>query len=102
MDRIVSVEFLPVTRPRDLQWRQCKMSVQDGPDGVVYIPALYIDTVVGKPDSEAQAAEQLGRATSWIEKDGEPVRGQGQRLFLVGEQELSIMELAELEFTPAS
>jgi type VI secretion system protein ImpE len=92
-NRILSAEFAPVTRPRDLLWRQCEMSVEDGPSGVVYIPALYVAT-----DQSQPSAERLGRATNWLEEDGLPVRGVGQRIFLVGEHEVGIMEVESLAF----
>ncbi|MCA9195319.1 MAG: hypothetical protein KDB03_26290, partial [Planctomycetales bacterium] len=44
ISRIESLDFKAVERPRDLYWRQCHMIVDDGPDGVVYVPAIYIHT----------------------------------------------------------
>lgn len=93
IERITNAEFTPVTRPRDLLWRQCNLSVADGPDGVVYIPALYIDTDPSQP-----TPERLGRATNWVEEQDAPVRGLGQRLFLVGEEELGIMQIESIAF----
>ena len=90
-NRIESIDFSPVTRPRDLIWRQCEMSVDDGPTGVVYVPTLYCDT-----DLKQDSPERLGRATRWTEEEGMPVRGVGQRTYLVGEDELGIMELESL------
>jgi type VI secretion system protein ImpE len=91
--RISSIDFEAVVRPRDWVWRQCQMSVDDGPDGVVYIPAIYVHT-----NADSTTEERLGRATSWIENDGEPVRGVGQRSYLVGEEEFGIMEIQSLKF----
>ncbi len=93
--RVTSLEFEPVSRPRDLCWRQCQMSVDDGPDGVVYIPTVYVHT-----DSNCTPEEILGRATNWLEIPGEPVRGIGQRTYLVGDDELGIMELKSVTFEP--
>ncbi len=95
--RVTSLEFEAVTRPRDLCWRQCQMSVADGPDGVVYIPTIYAQT-----DSSCTTEELLGRATNWIEEQGAPVRGSGQRTYLVGDNELGIMELTSVNFDPLS
>lgn len=91
VSRIESMEFHPPKRPRDLAWRRCSMSVKAGPDGDVYIPAIYF--AEGEPDE----AHRLGRATSWSEGEG-PVRGIGQRVFLVGEEDLSIMQLDDVTF----
>jgi type VI secretion system protein ImpE len=68
------------------------MSVRDGPDGEVYLPAIY-----GSDDPGIANLLKLGRETDWV---GEQiVRGVGQRLYLVGEEALPIMELTTLEFT---
>ena len=91
LSRIESLEFHPPKRPRDLAWRRCSMSVTAGPDGDVYIPAIYF--AEGEPDE----AHRLGRATSWSEGEG-PVRGIGQRVFLAGEEDLSIMQLNAISF----
>ena len=40
-ERVLSAEFHPPKRPRDLIWRRASMSVAEGPDGDVYIPAIY-------------------------------------------------------------
>ena len=41
---------------------------------------------------------RLGRMTDWRGGEGGPVRGVGQRMFVVGEEDRSIMELKELTF----
>ncbi len=92
-ERVATVEFHPPKRPRDLLWRRATMSVREGPDGDVYLPAVY-----GSEDAALADALKLGRATEWLE-DGGPVRGVGQRLFLVGEEAQGIMALTTLEFS---
>ncbi len=89
--RIESMEFHAPKRPRDLAWRRCTMSVRSGPDGDVYIPAIYF----GGDDSDE--THRLGRATSWTEEKG-LVRGIGQRIFLAGEDDLAIMQLKDVTF----
>ncbi len=89
-ERVVSMEFHPAKRPRDLYWRRCSMIVRDGPDGDVYLPALY------PADAPSSAALRLGRATEWTENA--PIRGAGQRLFLVGEDGVPVQQLTTLEF----
>jgi len=89
-ERIEAIEFHPPKRPRDLVWRRATMSVTAGPDGDVYIPAIYA------ADETADDQLRLGRATDW--SDGEPVRGKGQRTFLVGDDAIGIMSLSLLQF----
>jgi type VI secretion system protein ImpE len=90
VETVVSLEFHPPQRPRDLFWRRCSMLVRNGPEGDVYLPAVY-DT-----DGEVNDAHRLGRATEWTQS--EPVRGSGQRVFLVGEEGVAIHELGTVEF----
>jgi len=94
VSRIESMLFHPPKRPRDLAWRRCSMSVVNGPDGDVYIPVNYFADAITTDD-----AHRLGRVTSWSEDETGPVRGAGQRLFLVGEEATGIMNLKTLEFS---
>lgn len=94
MERVESIEFRPAERPRDLIWRAAHMIVKEGPDGEVYIPAIYMPPAGADPDERTR----LGRVTDWIGAEGEPVRGMGQRSFLVGEHQKSIMELEFIQF----
>jgi type VI secretion system protein ImpE len=94
IERVQAIEFREPKRPRDLLWRQAEMSVSDGPEGEVYLPAIYIPS--GQPLDDQL---RLGRGTEWTEGDGQPTRGRGQRTFLVGDEAVPIMELTSLEFT---
>jgi len=96
-ERILAAEFHAPERPRDLYWRRVTLSVRDGPDGDVFVPALYLAQGEGQPD-----AIRLGRATEWVDGAGGPVRGLGQRMFLIGEEGRTVMELASLAFSGAS
>jgi len=89
IDRIESVEFLAPVRPRDLLWRRAQMMVHQGPDGEVFLPTLYAGAAAD-PDDRVR----LGRTTEWREEAR--VRGFGQRMFLVGNDAMSILELQSL------
>jgi type VI secretion system protein ImpE len=89
------MEFAPPTRPRDLMWRQCEMEVANGPTGFVYIPVMYLTPESTDPPSPEIL---LGRATDWIDGVGDVVRGTGQRMFGVDDNDLSIMELKTVTF----
>jgi type VI secretion system protein ImpE len=89
VERVVSMEFHAPKRPRDLFWRRCTMSVREGPDGDIYLPVLYATT--GADDSL-----RLGRSTAW--SDTMPIRGSGQRVFLIGEEGMSVSQLQTVEF----
>jgi type VI secretion system protein ImpE len=92
-ERVESIAFHPPKRPRDLAWRRATISVNAGPDGEVYIPAIYDST---QPDLADDY--RLGHTTDWIEDETGPVRGIGQRVFLIGEEAYPIMDIAELRF----
>jgi type VI secretion system protein ImpE len=92
-ERVESIEFRAPKRPRDLVWRCAAMSVSDGPDGVVYLPAIY-----GNDEPDLADDYRLGRATDWRQDNGGPVRGVGQRTFLLGEEARGIMDLTTLTF----
>jgi type VI secretion system protein ImpE len=93
-ERVDFMEFEKPTRPRDIVWRQCKMEVRGGPEGVVYVPSTY-PTLPAEGDIDSF---RLGRATEWSGGDGTPTRGIGLRLFLVGEEGMSIDELQTVQF----
>lgn len=96
MERVERIELRPPQRPRDLLWRRVHMIVAGGPDGEVFLPALYAGS---HADSDDQV--RLGRATHWQGGDGSPARGLGQRMFLVGEEDRGILSLEEITFSVA-
>jgi type VI secretion system protein ImpE len=97
VERVESIEFHPPQRPQDLLWRRAHMIVAGGPDGEVYLPTIYPAT--------RQAGDErlrLGRGTEWLGDEGQPMRGLGQRMFLIGDQDRSIMQLTEVTFEVAA
>lgn len=92
--RITSIVFHEAEGPLDLIFRRATLEVnQNGPDGEVYIPAIY--HAVADEDRERLL---LGRATDWLGAEGEPIIGAGQKMFLVDDRSVSIMEIEELTF----
>ncbi len=97
ISRIESIEFHEPARSRDLIWRRTHLIVCDGPDGEVYVPALYAGAAADSDD-----LIRLGRRTDWRGGESSPVRGAGQRTFLVGEEARSILELKSIKFEHSS
>jgi len=93
VERLELVEFHPPQRVMDLVWRRAHMIVRGGPDGEVYLPVLYAGAA-----AESDDQLRLGRSTQWRGGGGEPVRGAGQRVYLVGDADRSILDLRELQF----
>ncbi|PZW51009.1 type VI secretion system protein ImpE [Humitalea rosea] len=91
LERVALLEFETPRRPRDLAWRRTTIELKDGTEGVVYMPTIYA-APTGQPDPL-----RLGRATEWTEGPG-PVRGRGQRVFLIGEEAVALADLAALRF----
>jgi type VI secretion system protein ImpE len=100
-ERVVTLEFHAPKRPRDLFWRRATMQVAEGPDGEVYLPAIY------PPRANAATATtdalRLGRATDWQEAGaGGPTVGLGAVTILAGEEALTWLELDKVSFRVAS
>ncbi|HYF08138.1 MAG TPA: type VI secretion system accessory protein TagJ [Acetobacteraceae bacterium] len=92
-ERLRSLTFEEAKRPRDLYWRKCVLELKDGTEGHVFVPVTY---PWAKADTPAPL--RLGRETDWIEGDGGPVRGVGQRVWLAGESALPITEATTIQF----
>ncbi len=91
---VMSLEFDAPLRPLDLLWRPAMMSVRNGPEGKVYLPAIYAYQGDVSDDSS-----RLGRRTDWVTETGtELTRGVGLRTFLVGDDAKTILELEQLTF----
>lgn len=94
LESVETMELRPPARPQDLVWRRTAMEVRGGPDGEVYLPAIYAPMA-----EEAADAVRLARATDWLGGDEAAMRGQGLRTFLVGEEARTLMEFERVEFT---
>lgn len=92
--RVISLDFFKPESALDLVYRRAHLEINgDGPDGEVYIPATYMPV----PDEDREAT-LLGRTTGWLGEEGEPVMGVGQKMYYVGEQAKTIMEMQRLKF----
>jgi type VI secretion system protein ImpE len=93
LEDVESLECKPPRFPRDLLWFPGRLQLRSGSAGDVFLPALY-------PGSHEHPDDQvkLGRATDWKALPDGPVLGLGARLFLVGEDEISLLEWRQLKF----
>jgi len=92
-NQIVSLDVQPPKRPFDLLWRQASLSIEAGPDGEVYLPAIYLDPA---EDAAPDDSFKLGRSTDWVQLGDSIVRGRGQRMLLVGTEDLPLMQLESI------
>ena len=97
IEKIEEMEFRAPERPRDLLWRRVHMVVAGGPDGEVFVPALYPGT-----HSATEDQLRLGRSTDWRQAEDGPVRGVGQRMFLLGEETRGVLAINDLGFSVPS
>lgn len=97
---IASIEIAPPRRLRDLLWAPA--IIRNAPGftgrdlGEVLLPVLSPFSFE-HPDS----AVRLGRTTVWEESEN-GVIPHGQKMFVVDGEEIPILELRSMEFTPAS
>lgn len=87
---VASLRFTPPARPLDLLWREVRLTLRDGRAADLVVPAQYVS-----PDPDD--AHRLSQRTDWREEGG-LVRGAGQRCFLVGEEDKSILSMTDLCF----
>ena len=93
LSEIISLEFQTPESLADLIWRPMRLMVQNEPPGAVYLPTLYVGS--SQDDDELI---QLGRTTKWLGLESPPVRGLGLRMFLIGDDSKSILDINQLNF----
>ncbi len=100
-EHIASIQIQPPKRLRDLLW--IPALVRTGPEfrgielGEVMLPVLA--PLSWQHDSDAV---RLGRVTEWRALDDGSQAPIGQKLLLVDDEEVPILDIRELEITPAS
>ncbi|WP_376099423.1 type VI secretion system accessory protein TagJ [Roseomonas sp. CCTCC AB2023176] len=95
-ERVSSLSFAPGRRARDLVWRRAEITLKDGTEGLIFLPAVYPPVGGAMTD-----AARMGRVTEWHEETAGGatlVRGVGQRLYLLGEEAVTASELAFVKF----
>jgi type VI secretion system protein ImpE len=91
LEQIDSLAMNAPQAPRDLFWFPARLQLRDGNTGEVFLPALY-------PGSHEHADDliKLGRTQDWLEKHDGLALGRGTRLFLVGEDDVPLLDWREL------
>ena len=93
IEAVVSIEFRRPERPLDQLWRRAYVLLSGGSEAEVFLPTLYPLTYRAENDQL-----RLGRDTDWIGHADEPVHGVGLRVFLVGDQDRTILAMDGLRF----
>jgi type VI secretion system protein ImpE len=92
LEQVESLHINPPKYPRDLLWLPATLAVREGPAGDVFLPVLY-------PESHEATDERikLGRATDWRQTEAGPTRGEGARMFLVGDEGVNLLDWRQLQ-----
>jgi type VI secretion system protein ImpE len=91
LEQVESVAMKAPRFPRDLLWIPARLDLRDGASGEVFLPALYPGSHE-HPDDKVK----LGRVTDWKQEDGGPSLGVGAKVFLVGDDSVSLLDWHEL------
>ncbi|HUP79631.1 MAG TPA: type VI secretion system accessory protein TagJ, partial [Pirellula sp.] len=92
-----TLEFAKPERPADLIWRKASIDVENGPEGEVFIPVRYPCPNAAGWDDQLR----LGRATTWSGEGTSAVIGLGQKMFLIGDETKSSLEIDKLAIAPS-
>ncbi|MDP5134787.1 type VI secretion system accessory protein TagJ [Rheinheimera baltica] len=89
--KFTEIDSLQLKRPEsllDTVWRRAEIVIKDGPQGEVFVPMTYADSV--------KISERLGKDTDWQQHDELLVTGIGQKMLLTGEQALALSDIQQL------
>lgn len=89
---VKTLELTKPERPADLIWRKASIDVENGPEGDVFIPVRYPCPNAAGWDDQLR----LGRATTWAGEGSGAVIGLGQKMFLIGDDTKSLLEIDKL------
>jgi type VI secretion system protein ImpE len=94
-----SLRELAITRPKtllDLLWAPASLTTWEGLTTSCYLPVIYPD-----PSSHRDDLTRLGKMTCWEDLGGGFCKGMGQHVFLLGEGEVALLEIRDIQFKPA-
>jgi type VI secretion system protein ImpE len=95
LNELISLEMPSPETLADLLWRPVRLSMEKGPEGLVFLPTLYAGSA-----QDDQENIRMGRATEWQGGDGAPVRGRGLRMLMVGDEARSVLDINRLQIKP--
>lgn len=90
------IEKIEITAPKSLRdhfWLQATVETENGTNGDLLIPALYADSWKHGDDQI-----RLGKLTDWRDVGEEIYIGEGTKLFSIGNEHKTILEIEKVEF----
>jgi len=95
---IHSLELDKVTNLTDMLWRGATIEAAGDISGRVHIPAIYYGS-----EKHEDERVRIGRSTEWLrQSEDAPVRGAGQKEYLIGDDAVAVMEIRTLQFEQAA
>lgn len=85
------IEFLELKQPEsmiEMVLRRIEVSIKNGPSGEAFLPIVYTESTT--------EAERLGRESDWNELAPQLFTGLGQKMWLVGDQAISIADVRSI------
>jgi type VI secretion system protein ImpE len=92
-EQVVKIEFFEPKSLRDHFWIQAKLETDNGTNGEVFVPALYNNSWKNADDKV-----RLGKIADWQDAGEEIYVGEGLKLFAVGSEHKTILDLKTVEF----
>lgn len=92
-----SIRELTIDAPKtlfDLIWAGARVTTWEGLNINCYLPVLYPESYLHQDDRV-----KLGRMTDWQSLGGGYSKGNGQHVYQVGTEEISILEIREIVFS---
>jgi type VI secretion system protein ImpE len=97
LEQVRQLDVAAPAKLRDTIWIRAKLQVEGQPTGDVFLPAAYPGS-----HSDQNAMVRLGRITEWTALHERMVVGRGQRVFLVDDDEVALLELGSVTFARAA
>ncbi len=93
-----SLREISITPPKtlfDLIWVSAFITLQGGLTLNCFLPVLYAESFMHEDERI-----KLGRMTDWTPLGGPFSKGAGQHVFQIGEEEVALLEIREISFSP--
>lgn len=95
-EQVEKVNFEPIKSLRDNFWRQAEVTLVNGTQGEMFLPAIYVESF-----KSTEGAIRMGKATEWRDA-GELYIGEGMRIYQIEDGHIPIIEIETIEFTHES
>jgi type VI secretion system protein ImpE len=92
-EQIKRLEVAAPQHLRDLLWIPATLELHTGPVGHVFLPVLYAGS-----SQHVDERIKLGRMTDWQSMGAGLMRGLGRHMFLVGDEDTTLLEVRDIEF----